>query len=146
MPQRHSSIREGVILGVVVGTAIWVWIALLDAVVREPFHTFSVLGGVVRFTVLHYAFCIVYGIVAVTIVHAAERQSSLIVGAALVFLLLEFGFVIASAILAQTGLGGMAWARILGGNVVGVVVAIVMLWGRHPLARELRDATADPDE
>ena len=49
-PRPHSSLREGVILGAVVGTAIWAWIALVDAVVGEPFHTFSILGGVGRFT------------------------------------------------------------------------------------------------
>jgi len=45
-PRSHNSFREGAILGAVVGTGIWVWIALVDAVVGEPFRTFAVLGGV----------------------------------------------------------------------------------------------------
>jgi len=145
-PRPHSSLREGVILGAVVGTGIWVWIALVDAVVGEPFHTFSALGGTVRFTTLHYLLCLTYGVAAVSVVHAAARQASLIVGAAFAFFLLEFGFVMVSAILSQTGLGNLAWARILGGNIVGATLTILILWRRHPLAQEFRDGTAEGEE
>ncbi len=145
-PRGHSSIREGVILGAVVGTAIWAWIALVDAVVGEPFHTFALLGGVGRFTTLHFVFCLTYGIVAVSVVHAAAREASLMVGAAFAFFLLEFAFVMLTAILSQGGLGGLAWARILGGNVVGATLTILILWRRHPLAQEFRDGTAEGEE
>ncbi len=145
-PRPHSSLREGVLLGAVVGTGIWVWIALVDAVVGEPFHTFSALGGTVRFTTLHYLLCLTYGVAAVSVVHAAARQASLIVGAAFAFFLLEFGFVMVSAILSQTGLGNLAWARILGGNIVGATLTILILWRRHPLAQEFRDGTAEGEE
>src|SRR5256885_776705 len=73
---------------------------------------------------------------------AASRH----VGAAFAFFLLELGFVMASAILSQVGLGGLAWARILGGNVVGVALTLLMLWRRHPLAHRLRDGTAEGEE
>ncbi len=145
-PRGHSSIREGVILGAVVGTAIWAWIALVDAVVGEPFHTFALLGGVGRFTTLHFVVCLTYGIVAVSVVHAAAREASLMVGAAFAFFLLEFAFVMLTAILSQGGLGGLAWARILGGNVVGATLTILILWRRHPLTQEFRDGTAEGEE
>jgi hypothetical protein len=145
-PRSHSSLREGAILGLVVGTGIWVWIALVDVIVGEPLRTFAVLGGVARFTTLHYVFCLVYGVVAVSVVHAAQREASLIVGAAFGFFLLEFGFVMASAILSQVGLGGLAWVRILGGNVVGAALTVLILWRRHPLAQELRDGAAEGEE
>ncbi len=145
-PRSHSSLREGVILGAVVGTGIWVWIALVDAIVGEPFRTFAVLGGVARFTTLHYVLSLAYGVVAVSVVHAAQREASLIVGAAFAFFLLELGFVMVSAILSQIGLGGLAWARILGGNAVGVALTLLILWRRHPLAQELRDGTAEGEE
>jgi len=145
-PRSHSSLREGAILGAVVGTGIWVWIALVDAIVGEPFHTFAVLGGVARFTTLHYVLCLAYGVVAVSVVHAARREASLIVGAAFAFFLLEFGFVMVSAILSQVGLGGLAWVRILGGNLVGAALTLLMLWRRHPLAQEFRDGAAEGEE
>ena len=145
-PRPHSSLREGVILGAAVGTSIWVWIALVDAVVGEPFHTFALLGGLGRFTTLHFLLCLTYGVVAVSVVHAAAREASLMVGAAFAFFLLEFGFVMASAILSQIGLGGLAWVRILGGNVVGAALTVLLLWRRHPLAQELRDGAAEGEE
>ena len=145
-PRRHSSLREGVILGALVGTSIWAWIAIVDAVLGRPFETFAVLGGIARFTVLHYVLCLIYGVVAVAVVHAAARETSLVVGAAFAFFVLEFGFVMLSAILSQMGLGGLAWVRILGGNIVGATVTFLVLWTRHPLARELRDATGAEDD
>ena len=145
-PRSHSSLREGAILGTVVGTGIWAWIALVDAIVGERFRTFAVLGGVARFTTLHYVLCLTYGVVAVSVVHAARREASLIVGAAFAFFLLELGFVLASAILSQVGLGGLAWVRILGGNAVGVALTLLILWRRHPLAQEFRDGAAEGEE
>ncbi len=145
-PRPHSSLREGVILGAVVGTAIWAWIALLDAVVGEPFQTFALLGGVGRFTTLHFLFCLTYGVVAVSVVHAAAREPSLMVGAAFAFFLLEFAFVMLTAILSQGTLGGLAWARILGGNAVGATLTLLILRRRHPLAQEFRDGTAEGEE
>jgi len=145
-PPPHSSLREGVILGAVVGTVIWAWIAIVDAVVGEPFRTFAVLGGVSRFTTLHFVFCLTYGVVAVSVVHAAAREASLMVGAAFAFFLLEFAFVMLTAILSQGGLGELAWARILGGNAVGAVLTLLILWRRHPLAQEFRDGTEEGEE
>ena len=145
-PSRHSSLREGAILGAVVGTGIWAWIATVDAVVGEPFRTFTVLGGVARFTALHFVLCLAYGVVAVSVVHAAAREASLMVGAAFAFFLLEFAFVMLTAILSQGGLGGLAWARIVGGNVVGATLTVLILWRRHPLAQEFRDGTAEGEE
>jgi hypothetical protein len=145
-PRRHSSLREGVILGVLVGISIWAWIAIVDAVVGRPFETFAVLGGIARFTALHFLLCVIYGVVAVAVVHAAAREASLVVGATFAFFALEFAFVMVSAILSQMGLGALAWVRILGGNVVGAIVTFVMLWTRHPLARQFRDATAAEDD
>src|SRR3989441_11809708 len=145
-PRPHSSLREGVILGAVVATGIWVWIALVDAIVGEPFHTFSLLGGVGRFTTLHFVFCLTYGLVAVSVVHAAAREASLMVGAAFAFFLLEFAFVMLTAILSQGSLGGLAWAPALGGNAGGAGLTLLVLWRRHPLAQEFRDGTAEGEE
>src|SRR3989442_2009555 len=145
-PRPHSSLREGVILGGVVGSGIWVWITLVDAIVGEPFHTFSLLGGVGRFTTLHYLLCLTYGVAAVSVLHAAAREASLMVGAAFAFFLLEFAFVMLTAILSQVGFGGLAWARVLGGNAVGAALTVLILWRRHPLAQEFRDGTAEGEE
>ena len=114
---RHDTRREGLTLGVVVATAIWVWIALVDLIVGQPFHTFTLLGGIAGFTVMHYLLNAAYGIVIVSAVHKAVHAPSAIFG-----------------------LGDLAWLRVFGGNLVGVAIAIAILVRRHPLIALLHEA------
>src|SRR2546427_1256854 len=90
--RRRHSLREGVILGLIVATSIWLWIAIVDAIAGEPFRTFAVLGGISRFTVLHYVLCLAYGVAAVAVVPGAALQPRLMLGPAFAFFILEFGF------------------------------------------------------
>lgn len=143
---QHHTLPGGIILGLIVATVIWVWLYAVDAFVGEPLRTFTLLGGVVRFTLLHYVLCCLYGIAAVAIVHAAARQPSLLIFAAFVFILLETGFAIATALLSQVGLGQLAWLRIMGGNVIGAAVTVIVLGLTHPLGKELRRAGEQGDE
>src|SRR5881392_3139626 len=117
MPRARHPRREGVLLGLVVATSIWVWLAVVDAIAGQPFRTFAVLGGIASFTLLHYTLCLAYGLAAVAVVQ----------GASFFFFILEFGFVMLTVILSHTGLGQLAWVRILGGNLVGAVITFVML-------------------
>jgi len=146
MPRGRYSLREAVLLGLVVATSIWLWLAIVDAIAGQPFRTFAVLGGIAPFTVLHYALCLAYGLAAVAVVHGAAREPGLLFGAAFVFFILEFGFVMLTVILSHVGLGQLAWVRILGGNLVGAVLTFVVLSRRHPLRRELREAEAEDAE
>ena len=140
MTGTHSSLREGVILGVIVATTIWVWLAVVDGLAGQPFRTFHVLGGVALFTVLHYLLCMVYGVVVLAVVHRAARTPSLLVFAAFCFFILEFAFAMVTILLANVGLGELAWVRILGGNLLGAVVTVVLLVRGHPLKAELEAA------
>ena len=140
MPVKHDSLREGARLGFIVATSIWIWLAVVDAVVGQPFRTFTVLGGLGLFTILHYLFNLTYGVVIVSAVHGAVREPSLVIGMAFGFLIIEFAFVMVTVLLSHMGLGELAWARILGGNVIGVAIAFVILSRRHRLRDELRQA------
>ena len=139
-PGRHDSMREGARLGLVVATVIWLWIAAVDAIVGEPFYTFSVLGGVAAFTALHYLLNVVYGIVVVSTVHQSARAPSALFGLGFCFLIFEFAFAFLTVGLSNAGLGELAWLRILGGNLVGVAVAVTMLARTHPLLERLHAA------
>jgi hypothetical protein len=143
MAHTHNALREGAVLGLVVATAIWAWLAVVDALAGQPFRTFQVLGGVSFFTALHYVLCVVYGVGVVTVVHGAARAPSLLVFAAFCFFILEFAFVMATVLLANVGLGGLAWVRILGGNIIGAVLTFVVLARGHPLRREFEAADRD---
>ena len=136
----HNSLREGTALGIVVATGIWVWLAAVDAVAGQPFQTFAALGGITVFTVVHYLLNIVYGVVIVSAVHGTAREPSLAL--ALVFGLVTFEIALAmlTVLLSHLGLGKLAWVRIFGGSLVGVVIALFMLSRRHPVASQLRGA------
>jgi len=146
MPRPRHPRREGLLLGFLVASSIWLWLAVVDALAGQPFRTFAVLGGIASFTLLHYALCLAYGLAAVAVVHGAAREPSLLLGASFFFFILEFGFVMLTVILSHTGLGQLAWVRILGGNLVGAVVTLVVLWRRHPLRREMLEAEAEEAE
>src|SRR5437764_13995405 len=70
---KHDSLREAARLGLGVATSMWVWLAVVDASVGEPFRTFTVLGGVALLTAMHYLLNVAYGAVIVAATHAAAR-------------------------------------------------------------------------
>lgn len=139
----HNSRREGVRLGLIVGSATWLWVAAIDAASGRPFHTFLALGGIVAFTAIHYALCLTYGVILVSAVHGAEREPSLIF--ALIFggILFQVAFAMLTALLATSALGNAAWLGIFGGSVIGASIAFVLLTRTHPVSTYLRRAEAE---
>ena len=137
---KHNSLREGARLGLVVATGIWAWLAVVDAVVGEPFRTFRVLGGIAPFTAMHYLLNVTYGVLLVSGIHGAVREPSLVMAVAFGFPIVEFVFALVTVLLSNMGLGELAWVRIFGGSLIGTAIAIAILARRHPLAAELRQA------
>jgi hypothetical protein len=136
----HDSLREGAALGLIVATATWLWLAAVDAVVGEPFRTFTVLGGIASFTAIHYSLNVAYGVVIVSAIHGAVRVPSLTLAVAFGFLMIEFAFALVTIMLSASQLGQLAWLRIFGGSLLGAAIAIAVLARRHPLAALLRRA------
>jgi hypothetical protein len=136
--ETHDTRREGVALGLAVATTIWVWLALVDALAGEPFHTFTTLGGITVFTVAHYLLNVAYAVVIVAAVHGAVRQPNLIIALAFGFVMVQFVFAMVTAVLSNFGLGDLAWIRIFGGSLLGGVVTFVILSRKHPLRAQLR--------
>ena len=141
----HDTLREGTALGIVVATAIWVWLAAVDALVGQPFETFTALGGITVFTVVHYLLNIVYGVVIVSAVHGATREPSLALALAFGLVTLEIAIAMVTVLLAHLGLGELAWLRIFTGSLVGVATALFVLSRGHPLAAQFRDADRNHD-
>lgn len=139
-PAGHDSMREGLTIGVSVATGIWAWIAVVDALVGQPFHTFTLLGGIIGFTIVHYLLNAAYGVVIVSAVHESMRAPSAIFGLGFGFLIFEFAFAFLTVGLSNVGLGDLAWLRIFGGNLFGATIAIIMLARRHPLLTLLHEA------
>ena len=133
---KHDAVREGMRLGLVIATSIWIWIAVVDVLTGEPFRTFTVLCGIAQFTVLHYVLNLAYGVVIVAAVHSAAREPSLAGVLWFVFVIVEFAFVMVTILLSHVGLGALAWLRIFGGSLVGAAIAIFILSRSHRLATE----------
>jgi len=128
---KHDAVREGIRLGLVAATSIWIWIAVVDVLTGDPFRTFTVLGGIAQFTVLHYALNLAYGVLSVAAVHSAAREPSLTGVLWFVFVVVEFAFVMVTILLSHVGLGALAWLRIFGGSLVGAAIAILVLSRSH---------------
>ena len=136
---KHDSLREGAALGLVVATSIWVWLALIDAIAGEPFRTFTVLGGIGAFTLVHYLLNLTYGVAILSLIHGAGREPSLVIAVGFGFLMVEFAFAMVTVMLSHL-LGELAWVRIFGGSLIGAAIAIIILSRGHPLAAQLRQA------
>jgi hypothetical protein len=134
-PSRHDTLREGLGLGLVVATGVWIWLAVVDVIVGEPFQTFTMLGGIAGFTVLHYVLNGAYGIAVVAGVHAAVREPGLIGVVATGVVVVEFAFALLTVLLSHLGLGDLAWVRIFGGSLIGAAIGYVVLARGHPLRR-----------
>ncbi len=136
----HATVREGVRLGLIIATVIWLWIALVDLVVGHPFHTFGALGGIVGFTIVHFILCTVYGIVLMAVVHGTEDAPSAIFGLIFCSIIFEGAFAMLTGVLATITLGNSAWMALLGGNLIGAAVGFTLIVRTHPLAASLRRA------
>ena len=132
--------REGATLGVIVATSTWIWVAAVDAVVGDPFRTFTVLGGIAAFTAVHYLLNVVYGIAIVAGIHGTRREPTLMMALVFGFLMVEFGFAFLTAVFSTLGLGALAWVRLFGGSVIGALVAVAFLSRGYPLVAQLRQA------
>lgn len=142
---KHDLLREGAALGIIVATGIWVWLALVDAVAGHAFQTFSVLGGITAFTIVHYLLNIVYGVVVIAAIHGAKREPSLAIALVFGIVTLEIALGMLTILLSNIGLGAIAWVGIFGGSLIGTGLALYILSRTHPLAALVRQADTDHD-
>ena len=136
---KNRTLREGITLGLVVATATWAWVAMVDLVAGRPGHMFALFGGVGAFTAIHYLLNILYGIVLVAGIRAARREPSVFIAVIFGLVIMEVAFAMLTAIL-SVALGQLAWVLILGGSLIGLAIASVLLNRRYPFAAHLRRA------
>ena len=154
-------LTEGARVGLVGATAICVWLLAVDVVTGEPLRTSgvlgrdllgiflpgvrpSLLGGVVAFTLAHYALWILLGTLVVRAIAADTRSPGLLIVTVFVLTLVQFVFVGITEILNETQLPRHAWPALFGGNVIGLLLAGTYLVRRHrELPAQLRH---DADE
>ncbi len=147
---RHATIREGAILGVLGATGVAVWFLIVDTIAGQPFFTPRVLGESVKgivapdnfaspmvvvalYTVFHYAAFILAGIAIIGLVHGSARHIGLLAGMVILFVALEvlfYGFVLTLQM--ATPLEDIAWYQVGAANLVAAALMGRYLWLKHP--------------
>jgi|RhiMetdeSRZDD1v2_1073273.scaffolds.fasta_scaffold387290_2 hypothetical protein len=156
---RHGTIREGLIAGVLGATGVAVWFLIVDVIAGQPFFTPRVLGESVKsivapdnfyspfvivalYTVFHYAVFILCGIVAVALVHGSAKQVAMLAGVTMLFVAFEVAFYGYVAMLQlATRLEGIAWYQVGAANLVAAALMGRYLWMKHPeLTHQLNES------
>jgi len=129
----HNTLREGIGLGLIIGAATWLWIAAFDVLAGEPFQTPQLLSGVVSFTLIHFFLCLAYGLTIMSAVHASMKEPTVMFALVFCTILFQGAFVMLTAILANIGIGELAWGKFLAGNIMAAVLTYVLVNRRHSI-------------
>lgn len=158
----HRTLREGILAGLIGATSVAIWFLVIDVIGGRPLHTPSVLGEalmnvlgpnrgegaleyVMLYTVFHYAVFILFGIVAVAIIHASDREPSLMAGFIILLVVFELGFYFFVMLLDRSLLGTIAWYQVGAANILAALLMGRYLVRGHPemmtrMGEALRDS------
>ena len=145
--------QEGITAGIVGATIVALWFLILDLLNGRLLYTPTVLGTalfrggrglaapesltistemVLMYTWVHgLAFCVVGG-VASRLLALSEKNPHIGFGIILLFVVLEFGFLLAASVFAEGLLGALAWQAVLVGNLLAAAGMAIYLGRRHP--------------
>jgi hypothetical protein len=150
--QEHSTLREGLLTGLIGGLVVALWYVVVDFGRGRPLYTPNVLGqvfvgqdtmpathiipqAVAEYSLLHFGVFFLLGIVLAGLTHLASRNPALRMGVwlGLVIALLFFlGFLF---VLYSTTDERFPWWPALGGSLLGIGSMGLYLWRRHPALR-----------
>lgn len=157
--ERHSTIGEGIVTGVVGAIIVAIWYFIVDTAGGQPLHTPNVLGkiflrgdlapatgrivpqAVLGYTVIHFILFALVGVSLTLLVHLAVRNTSLRMGVWLGFLI-AFGLFAGETYMLATASGERfsPWS-VISGSILGVLGMAGYLWRRHPgLRRSFHEA------
>src|SRR5690606_30144172 len=123
----HQTIREGLIAGLIGALAVAAWFLVIDVVRGQLLFTPAALGSalftgargvneveitaatVIGYTILHFTAFIAAGCLASALATAAEREPPVLLGAVLLFFVLETLFLGLLAIMASWLLDALNW-------------------------------------
>jgi hypothetical protein len=152
--ENHSTVREGLLVGLLGGGAVALWWLVVDLLGGTPLATPNGLGrvfigaerpagstslapgAIAAFTVVHFALFAVLGLVLIRLVHLVSQHWEYRMG-------LWIGVVVTTAWLAfqtyalarYTEYAISLWA-VVGGALVGIGTMLALAWARHPALRQ----------
>jgi hypothetical protein len=138
---RHSTLREGTSLGLIIGVTTWLWLAGFDLVRGEPFQTIHFFGAA-RFTMIHFALCLGYGFTIIGMIHASMKEPTVMFGIIFSAILFQAGFVVLTALIANIGIGPIAWGQFLVGNFIAAAFTLALVARNHSLGKLFHAAEA----
>jgi hypothetical protein len=148
--KNHSTVREGLLAGLLGAVVVGAWYFIFDAAAGRPFHTPNVLGKVffrgdldpavqqvvprivAGYTVLHLVLFGLTGMGLTLLVHLASRHLALRMGLWM-GLVVAFCFFAGMTYMLTTATGERIplWS-VVGGTLLGVGAMGWYLWRRHP--------------
>ncbi len=166
MAERHNTVREGILAGLIGATVIVLWFAIIDISAAHPFHTPDTLGAgllsvlgkpammpdtlstrVTVYTIFHYAAFALVGVIIASIVHQSARTPAILAGFLIAFVAFELGAIGLTSLLAESSLGNLAWYQIFIANLLATAAMFVFMWRRHPnLKRDIDRALTGTDD
>ena len=149
MPEDRPVLRDGVIAGLIGAAVVAVWFLIFDIARGRPLLTPALLGSAVFegitdpsqvvvsvgpvffYTLLHGVAFVGFGVVAASLIQAAEREPALLIAFAILFAGFEAFFIGAAAALGTSMLGALVWWAILAGNLLASVAMLWYFFARH---------------
>jgi uncharacterized membrane protein YeaQ/YmgE (transglycosylase-associated protein family) len=157
--QTHSTVREGILVGLTGAVAAALWYLVTDMFAGTPLRTPNTLGqifiqadstpspntirasAVAGYMVVHFLSFAVIGVVITWLVHLVMRERSLRMGLWLGLVLGFTALFISTYLLTPaSGYRAPGWSTV-GAAVVGSLALVFILWRRHP---QLRDSPGEP--
>ena len=146
----HGTVREGVIAGVIAGTAVALYFLVVDAIAGRLLYTPSVLGGaittilwpaenpsplqnVILFTIIHYLAFAALGIAATAMIHGSAQHPPMLAGLMILFVAFEvafYGFTYFVSLWAP--MQEVSWYHAAIANLIAAFLMGQYLWRRHP--------------
>lgn len=146
----HSTVREGVVTGIIGAVIVAGWFFIVDTGAGHPFHTPNVLGkiffrgdlapsatriapeAVIGYTVIHVLAFILVGMGLSFLVHLATRNPALRMGV-WIGLTIAFGLFAGEMYMLGTASGERfsPWS-VISGSLLGALGMAGFLWPRHP--------------
>jgi len=152
-PEQTAVYSEGLLAGLAGAAPTAAWLLLLDTIRGHPLYTPTVLGTalfrhaaglespqtlavdseiVLSFTWVHVLVFLVIGIAAARLIALAERDPNFGFGIVILFVVFEFGFVLACMVFAEPVLRALTWPEVMVGNLFAAAAMAAVFWRRHP--------------
>jgi hypothetical protein len=150
--QQHSTLREGLLTGLIGGLLVAGWYLAVDLGRGQPLYTPNLLGqvfvardtmpavhimreAVVEYSLLHFGVFLLLGVVLAALTHLAIRNPTLRMGMWLGLVIAFLGFLGFLFTLYSATDERFPWWPALGGSLLGIGSMGLYLWWRHPALR-----------